>query len=77
MDELRQQIAAAHAVQERESQVARAQLDAALARGNYAKTVCLLRAIKSGAVHIDQVVIDGDTWQVLDTPPAPAPAPEG
>lgn len=66
MDELRQQIAAMHAAQEQAALPARLQIELAQARGNYAKTMCLLRALKSGSVKIEQVVFDGENWAVLE-----------
>lgn len=75
MDELRQQIAAAHAAQEQAALPAKLQIDLALARGNYAKTMFLLRALKAGGVTLEQVVIDGDNWSVLEfTTEQPMPA---
>lgn len=61
MDELRQQLGAMHS--------------ATMAQLNYAKTLILLRALKSGAVMLEQVVLDGDNWSVFDAPePAKVPA---
>lgn len=45
---------------------------------DYQKTLALLRALKSGAVSIDQIAMTADGWQVLDVqieaPPAEEPA---
>ena len=71
MDELRQQIAAAHAAQEQAALPAKLQQELAVSRGNYAKTMAVLRALKSGAVRLEQLVIDGDTWTVLEFVTAP------
>lgn len=51
---------------------------ASVAALNFTKTLHLLRALKAGAVCLDQVQVTGDSWNLLDVvePPAPAPAPE-
>jgi hypothetical protein len=55
VDELRQQIAAANVPAE-----------LAVAKARHVQTMILLRALKSGTIRIEQVLIDGETWNVLD-----------
>lgn len=38
------------------------------------KTLALLRALKAGTVSLDNVTISGDTWNVAEVEPEPAPA---
>lgn len=66
MDELRNQLAALHAP-----------VELATARADAAKALCLLRALKSGAIRIEQVVIDGTNVQVLDPTQVPVVIEEG
>lgn len=48
---------------------------------DYEKTLALLESLKSGEVLLDQVVLNGDGWQLVPlpapeaVPPEPAPAP--
>ena len=44
--------------------------------GDYAMTLELLRALKAGEASIDQVILTGNGWQVLDAPAAEMP-PDG
>lgn len=37
---------------------------------NYAKTLALLRALKSGEIALDNVVLTADGWNVSKVPPA-------
>jgi hypothetical protein len=60
VDELRQQMGAIHAT-----------VELTAARADFAKTMCLLRALKAGTVRIEQVVIDGESWSVLDPTQTP------
>lgn len=40
---------------------------------NYSKTMALLYALKAGTVTLDQIVLDGETWQLLDVKVEAAP----
>jgi hypothetical protein len=68
-----------------QAQIAIAQAQAAvaehrlrLAQTDNAKTMALLRALKSGAVALDQVTLDGDRWAVVEVNRVePKHAPEG
>ena len=47
----------------------------ALARGNYAKSLALIRALKLGTIGLDNVTLTPDGWQVSAVAPA-APVPD-
>lgn len=64
MDELRLKLAVLH--------------NLAPVRLDYSKTIALLYALKAGAVTLDQVTLDGETWQLLNvTVEEPATGPAG
>lgn len=63
MDELRLKLAVLHAV--------------APVRLEHSKTIALLYALKAGDVTLDQLTLDGETWQVVDVKvESPEPAPD-
>jgi hypothetical protein len=37
---------------------------------NYAKTLALLQALKAGEIAVDNVVLTGDGWNVIEVPAA-------
>lgn len=43
-------------------------------QADYAKTLALLRALKAGAVTLDNVTLTSDGWQVAEIPQPPAEA---
>jgi hypothetical protein len=46
-------------------------------RADYAKTLALLRALKSGRVLLDEVTLEGDGWSVSTKPvPGAIPVPD-
>lgn len=60
MDELRQQLGQVH--------------QNVMGSLNFAKTMILLRALKAGTVTLDNVVLDGENWRLLDVQIVPADA---
>ena len=46
----------------------------AMARANYLKSLALIRALKIGAVGLDNVTLTADGWQVSAVVPAAVPA---
>lgn len=45
---------------------------------DYEKSVALLKALKAGQVSLDQVIITGDTWQIVAVEePKPQPETQG
>ena len=39
---------------------------------DYRKTLALLRALKAGTVTLDNVIVTGDDWTVVEVPAEPA-----
>ena len=52
MDEFRENIERIHALN--------------MLRNDYAKTIMLLKALKSGSVTMDQINITADGWQIME-----------
>ena len=74
MDEFRRQMEAAHAAQQQAQALAQTQGDLALARGSVAKLLVIVKALKTGAISPGQVVVDGDSVNVLEQVPGDVPA---
>jgi hypothetical protein len=55
---------------------ANAPAELAIAKARHAQGMILLRALKAGTVRLEQVVIDGETWTVLDPAQVSIPANE-
>jgi hypothetical protein len=44
-------------------------------RSDYFKSLALLRALKAGKVHLHQITLTADGWQLLAVQPAPPELP--